>query len=107
MRPIHVPGVEAFNTAPKVSSDARGGAYPTPEQQVKARAPASLREQGRLGAEGEDGAAKENVNVFHELQALRIGLLTGDADGIRNTLERFDQLHASVWSRLALNSDHG
>jgi flagellar hook-associated protein 3 FlgL len=93
---MNVPGVEAFNTAPKASSDARGGAYPTQEQQVKARAPASLREQQRLGAEGEVSAAKENVNVFDELQALRIGLLTGDADGIRNTLERFDQLHASV-----------
>lgn len=40
----------------------------------------------------------ENVNLFDELQALRISLLTGDIEGIRNTLERFDTLHGSLVS---------
>jgi flagellar hook-associated protein 3 FlgL len=78
------------------------GNYSKPEQQpeqqeVSGRSPASLRQINKLGVEGETGdAKKENVNVFDELQALRIGLLTGDNEGIRDTLERFDQLHASV-----------
>jgi flagellar hook-associated protein 3 FlgL len=36
------------------------------------------------------------VNIFDELQNFRIALLTGDLDGIRGTLERFDQAHSSL-----------
>jgi flagellar hook-associated protein 3 FlgL len=38
----------------------------------------------------------ESVNVFDELQNLRIGLLTGSLDGIRDTLERFDEAHSRL-----------
>jgi flagellar hook-associated protein 3 FlgL len=43
-----------------------------------------------------DGYGGENVNVFDELQNLRIALLTGDLEGIHNTLDRFDQLHGKL-----------
>ena len=79
---MNVPGVHAFNSVPKDSKDAR-----TLELAPAARTSAS--------DEGEGGRS-ENINIFNELQNLRIGLLTGDLDGIRNTLERFDQLHASI-----------
>jgi flagellar hook-associated protein 3 FlgL len=38
----------------------------------------------------------ENVNLFDELQGLRINLLTGNLEGIRSSLERFDQLHGTL-----------
>jgi flagellar hook-associated protein 3 FlgL len=43
-----------------------------------------------------DHSGPENVNVFDEIQNLRIGLLTGDLDQIRNTLDRFDQIHGQL-----------
>jgi flagellar hook-associated protein 3 FlgL len=86
---MNVPGVEAFNTNPKASSDARE-MYGTDGQ--PGRVPASTR-QSVSGYE-----TGENVNVFDELQNLRIALLTGDLDGIRGTLERFDQVHSQVVS---------
>ena len=77
--------VEAFNTQPAASIDSRRQTY---------RAPAN---------EGErpEQAGPENVNVFDELQNLRIGLLTGNLDGIRDTLERFDQMHSRLVSMRA------
>jgi flagellar hook-associated protein 3 FlgL len=41
------------------------------------------------------------VNAFDEIQNLRIGLLTGDLDSIRNTLERFDSIYGKVVSTRA------
>jgi flagellar hook-associated protein 3 FlgL len=97
---MNVNGNEAFNTVPKAAAQSHGGVTYSDQQQqqTSGRTPAGLREQNRLGAAGAAGNenAKENVNVFDELQALRISLLTGDMTGIRETLERFDQLHASV-----------
>lgn len=81
---MNVPGVEAFNTDPKASWDGKKVYDPN----STTRSPASL----ERGPE----ASQENVNVFDELQNLRIGLLSGDLDGIRNTLERFDQIHAKL-----------
>jgi flagellar hook-associated protein 3 FlgL len=80
---MNVPGFEAFNTNPKARPP---NTYP-------------VEGTGRgLASEIIDPNAPqpENVNVFDELQNLRIGLLTGDLDGIRNTLDRFDQIHAKV-----------
>jgi flagellar hook-associated protein 3 FlgL len=90
---MNVPGVEAFNTSPENSADARSNrGY----AELAGRSPASTSlsptEEGGEGAEG----GPENVNVFDELQNLRISLLTGDLDGIRNTLDRFDQVHAKL-----------
>ncbi len=76
---MNVPGLDAFNTQPKGSSDG-GRVYG----------------QGRGLANQEGAPQPENVNLFDELQNLRISLLTGDQDGIRGTLERFDQLHAKL-----------
>jgi flagellar hook-associated protein 3 FlgL len=82
----NVPGIEAFNTNPKMSYDAGALNHGAP-----ARAPAAD-EFGGIS----DQAGPENVNVFDELQNLRIALLTGDLDGIRGTLERFDQIHSHL-----------
>ena len=102
---MNVPGIEVFNTAPKYSEDARAtGVYnPQGEQQsqTSGRAPAALRDMKSPTVEGEESQSQENVNVFNELQSLRIGLLTGDMEGIRGTLERFDQLHGRVVSTRA------
>ncbi|MCM2280004.1 MAG: flagellar hook-associated protein FlgL [Oligoflexia bacterium] len=73
---MNVHGIEAFNTNPRAQLD---------ETRLQ-RAPAS----------GSPEENQENINVFDELQNLRIALLSGDVDGLRNTLERFDQLHARL-----------
>lgn len=90
---MNVPGIDVFNTNPQGSNDRRvqeGSEY----ERNQARAPASLSEEER--ARDGQGPAYENVNLFDELKSLRIALLTGDTDGIRSTLERFDQLHGSM-----------
>ncbi len=66
---MNLPGVDVFNTHP--SSEA-------------------------LGAGGYSEPGPENVNIFDELQRLKIGLVSGDFNGIRDTLERFDQLHGQL-----------
>jgi flagellar hook-associated protein 3 FlgL len=83
----NVPGIEVFNTIPKSSLDSKQKheLYSTP------RAPASEMNHS-------EEEQKENVNVFDELQNLRISLLTGDLDGIRSTLERFDAVHGQLTS---------
>lgn len=84
---MNIPGIEAFNTNPKNSTD---GNYTPHTHQLAGRAPASTAIE--LGS----SEAVENVNVFDELQNLRIALLTGDSSGIHGTLERFDQLHSKL-----------
>lgn len=108
----NTPGIEAFNTKPKVSADKtsskeypemveKPGASPAPRSSrererdgIASRAPAALPGTGEAPVE-------QNVNLFDELQALRISLLTGDLDGIRATLENFDQLHAKLTAERA------
>ena len=91
--PMNITGTEAFNTHPQNSSD-------TFETNSQTRAPAST-ELGMMSGKTES----ENVNLFDEVQNLRIALLTGDLDGIRDTLERFDQLHGKlVASRAKIGS---
>ncbi|RYZ84193.1 MAG: hypothetical protein EOP04_18490 [Proteobacteria bacterium] len=53
-------------------------------------------EQSRAPASFNGNERPENVNIFEEIKNLRIGLLTGDLDTVRNTLERFDQMHSRV-----------
>jgi flagellar hook-associated protein 3 FlgL len=101
---MNVTGLEAFNTNPKNSSDGKStsqGQYNQQQQMTTSgRVPASNglekgpRDSG-LASEDQNGKG-ENVNVFDELQNLRIALLTGDMDATRNTLERFDAVHAKV-----------
>jgi flagellar hook-associated protein 3 FlgL len=45
--------------------------------------------------EGEQDLS-ENVNIFDELQKLRIAVLTGDQAGVQDTLDRFDQIHGRL-----------
>jgi len=86
----NVPGIEAFNTNPKNSGDKRAV--------YEGRAPAST--VAFKGVEPQDQTSPdghlENVNVFDEIQNLRIALLTGNTDGIRNTLDRFDSIHGKL-----------
>lgn len=77
---INVPGNEAFNSRPQAPANSL-----TPATDAANRTPASQNEE-----------VEENVNVFNELQNLRIGLLTGDLNTIHGTLERLDQAHARV-----------
>lgn len=82
-------GAEAFNT--KVQADQENG-MPT----TYGRGLASVQED-MDGAEGMPGKP-ENVNLFEELKALRIGLLSGNLETIRSTLERFDSLQSKLIS---------
>lgn len=86
---INVPGIEAFNTNPKASFDSRES-----YTKMGGRKPAGAAVE--LQASAGDKINGENVNAFDELQNLRIGLLTGDTDGIRSTLDRFDDIHAKI-----------
>ena len=66
------------------------------------RAPAGYSASGQMNKGANlSGPQAENVNIFDELQNLRIGLLTSDTDTIRNTLERFDQVHTRLNSMRA------
>jgi flagellar hook-associated protein 3 FlgL len=82
----NIPGVEAFNTNPSRAPD-----RPEPVSHDEQRAPASMDEDRDSSAKG-----PENVNVFDEIQNLRIGLLTGDVHTIQGTLDRFDQMHGRL-----------
>ena len=100
---MNLPGNEVFNTNPKVELRPSDPGQ-APELQMRAgnRAPASYAADGRMaGGQAAAGPQPENVNVFEELQNLRIGLLTSDTETIRNTLERFDQMHTRLNSMRA------
>jgi len=85
---MNVPGLDAFNTKPQSSSDQK-------------RVNETYTQRHLAGETAVEGNQPENVNVFSEIQNLRIALLTGDMDGIRDTLERFDDLHGKVNSTRA------
>lgn len=82
---MNVTGLEAFNTQPSSSVDK--GRF------MHTRSPAS---EGN--AEDSIQATSENVNAFDEIQNLRIALLSGDIDAVRNTLDRLDQIHSKLVS---------
>jgi flagellar hook-associated protein 3 FlgL len=81
---MNIAGLEAFNTNPKSSEDGRK-LYGEDVNRVPAGSP---------GLSGDEHG--QNINVFDELQNFRIALLTGDIEGIRNTLERFDEIHGRL-----------
>jgi flagellar hook-associated protein 3 FlgL len=86
----NLPGIEIFNSRPESSEDEfrlRGSDPRKQEETVRNRDLASL--------ENPDHGTV-NTNLFEELQNLRIGLLTGNLEGIRDTLERFDGIHANI-----------
>ncbi|MBI3557725.1 MAG: hypothetical protein HY074_15800, partial [Deltaproteobacteria bacterium] len=56
---------------------------------------------GDKDAKADSGArqpakAAENINIFHELDSLRVGLLTNDTPTIRDTMEHLDEIIKSV-----------
>jgi flagellar hook-associated protein 3 FlgL len=96
---MNVPGIEAFNTNPKRAApggsqgyDGTSGVNRSPAGEAYARSS----DEGTEGKAISDEAGPENVNVFDEIQNLRIGLLTGDLDEIRSTLERLDSIYARL-----------
>ena len=104
---MNTPGIEAFNTYPETAK--RQAGYPERDAEFErekaektgkpGREPAVLKNSERtpLRTEiDEEHGYHENVNLFQELQSLRIGLLTGDLESIRSTLDRFDQIHGQV-----------
>jgi flagellar hook-associated protein 3 FlgL len=93
---MNVTGADAFNSHPKTSTDGQGafGSNPGYGPTTAGRNPASNGLE--KGPEGKDVPTPENVNVFDELQNLRISLLTGDIGATRDTLDRFDQIHAKI-----------
>lgn len=93
----NLPGIEVFNTAPKNSGDLQRLVSPqqpeSNEEGVITRGPAS--------DDGNEPNYKQNVNLFSELQSLRIALLSGDTEAIRSTLDSLDDLHGAVVSQRA------
>ena len=83
---MNIPGSEAFNTHPRST---HFGNYGIPN----------------ASGSGDFDETAENVNVFDELQNFRISLITGDLEGIRATLDRFDEIHNKlVTTRAKLGS---
>jgi len=84
---MNVPGIEVFNTNPQGSEDGRQ-LYGVSE---------GNRALTSDGLEIPQNFS-DNSNVFDEIQALRISLLTSDIEGTRNTLDRLDRLYNHVVS---------
>jgi flagellar hook-associated protein 3 FlgL len=87
---MNVPGIEVFNTQPEGSNDFR-----QLEQNKKPEPGKEKPEAARRLASDEPEAqapSVQNVNLFQELKALRVGLLTGDLNTVRGTLDRFDDM---------------
>jgi flagellar hook-associated protein 3 FlgL len=94
---MNIPGYEAFNTQPEFSSD---------QQRLQEREQQAADVSRRLASESRSSAvddsalgsvgAPQNVNIFEELKSLRVGLLTGDLNAIRGTLERLDDIQGKL-----------
>ena len=86
----NIPGHEVFNTVPEGSADHR--------RLVRNRDGA----EASRGLSSEDsGPSAQNTNLFEALRALRTGLLTGDVETIRGTLDGFDHLLSKLVSTRA------
>lgn len=95
---MNIPGIQVFNTNPDGSVDKvmlehrKTDHKPDESKHEPLRTLASDRTQEQTQPQ------VPNVNLFDELKSLRVGLLTGDQNAIRGTLERFDELLAKVVS---------
>ena len=115
---MNVPGIDVFNSQPSASMDkirtgtVEGGYRELASQAKRGSAaqgphPVEMKQNQGNSGDAEDSVIEskehlENVNVFDELQNLRIGLLTGDLSGIRDTLDRFDTIQAKLVSSRAM-----
>jgi flagellar hook-associated protein 3 FlgL len=82
----NVPGHEVFNTHPESSADG------------KRVSPSRSGEPERRISSDNPGGAPQNANLFQQLRALRTGLLTGDIETVRGTMDSFDDLLGKVIS---------
>jgi flagellar hook-associated protein 3 FlgL len=95
---MNIPGVHVFNTNPDSSEDY----YQLNERKKDLQAEPKDQPARRLASEQmNDHGDSPNVNLFDELRSLRVGLLTGDQNSIRGTLDHFDELLAKVVSTRA------
>jgi flagellar hook-associated protein 3 FlgL len=85
----NLPGHEVFNTNPGGSADYRRMRQEKDDGSTEGPT-------RRLASEGSEGP--QNVNLFQQLKALRTGLLTGDMETIRGSLDAFDDLLGKVIS---------
>jgi flagellar hook-associated protein 3 FlgL len=92
---VNLPGHEVFNTNPAASADQRRMKNGKEEEEGPRRT---------LASETEGVSRAQNVNLFQQLRALRTGLLTGDTETIRGSLDAFDDLLGKV---VALRSKLG
>ena len=89
---MNIPGHEVFNTRPESSADMKRINAPKNQELNKDGTPVV-----RGPATEEPVEAKvQNTNLFQELKGLRTGLLTGDINTIRGSLESFDGLLGKI-----------
>jgi flagellar hook-associated protein 3 FlgL len=98
---MNVTGLDAFNSNPKRATSDKPGSYDGKDgtvvnRSIAGEAYARSSTESTLDKAASEASGPENVNAFDEIQNLRIGLLTGDLDGIRTTLERLDQIQGKV-----------
>ena len=111
---MNLPGHEVFNTHPESSADHKRldlQKNPTPEktqEKTEENAPARRLASVEEGDESQAQGEKQNTNLFQQLKSLRVGLLTGDIETVRGSLENFDELlgkivasRAKIGSRMA------
>lgn len=96
---MNVPGIEVFNTDPQASFDGERLWGPAEEREERAIANSPEYQEGDTPP-----TRLVNKNVFNELKNLRIALLTGDVEGVRGTIDSFDQLTGRL---VALRSQLG
>ena len=93
---MNVPGTEIFNAKVSKPQNNKEGETEASPEALQGRSPASLPLELGNQPSSDNQSNAEQTSVFNELQNLRISLLTGDLDGIRNTLDRFDQIHSNL-----------
>ncbi len=89
---MNIPGLDAFNTHAEIPVGVNGES-PSSSSPSSASDDEIDEDQTRVSS-----VQVENVNLFDELQNFRIGLLTGNLEGIRGTLERFDEIYSKLIS---------
>jgi len=103
---MNVPGHEVFNSHPEASADQRrldqikNPEMVKPENKSENKTEEMTGPARRLSSTGEEelkpDGLTQNSNLFQELKALRTGLLTGDIETIRGSLDSFDDLLGKI-----------
>lgn len=91
---MNIPGHEVFNTNPQLALPKAAPPAGSSEQKDEAPGAGPQRTLASTDLHTDPAMLPQapNSNLFQELRALRIGLLTGDMDAIRSTLDSFDGL---------------